>query len=75
MMRSRVKENTMLFVLIFSLTAGFCSAKDNKPPDTKEGGVRVCGDAVLLDFWCGFAVIFILSCGITVLQNQAVCGN
>ena len=35
MMRSRVKENTMLFVLIFSLTAGFCSAKDNKPPDTK----------------------------------------
>ena len=40
-----------------------------------EGGVRVCGDAVLLDFWCGFAVIFILSCGITVLQNQAVCGN
>ena len=40
-----------------------------------EGGVRVCGDAVLLDFWCGFAVIFILSCGIAVLQNQAVCGN
>ena len=35
MMRSRVKENTMLFVLIFSLTAGFCSAKDNKPPDSK----------------------------------------
>ena len=35
MMRSRVKENTMLFVLIFSLTAGFCSAKDNKSPDTK----------------------------------------
>ena len=34
-MRSRVKKNTMLFVLIFSLTAGFCSAKDNKPPDTK----------------------------------------
>ena len=41
----------------------------------KEGGVRVCGDAVLLDFWCGFAVIFILSCGNAVLQNQAVCGN
>ena len=35
MMRSRVKENTMLFVLIFSLTAGFCSAKDNKSPDNK----------------------------------------
>ena len=35
MMRSRVKVTTMLFVLIFSLTAGFCSAKDNKPPDTK----------------------------------------
>ena len=40
-----------------------------------RGGVRVCGDAVLLDFWCGFAVIFILSSGIAVLQNQAVCGN
>ena len=31
---------------------------------SNEGDVRVCGDAVLLDFWCGFAV----------LQNQAVCG-
>jgi len=39
-----------------------------------EGGIMVCGDAVLLDFWCGFAVIFIFSCGIAVLQNQAVCG-
>ena len=39
-----------------------------------EGGVRVCGDAVLLHFWCGFSEIFILSCGIAVLQNQAVCG-
>ena len=39
-----------------------------------EGGVRVCGDAVLLDFWCGFSEIFILSCGIAVLQYQAVCG-
>ena len=34
-MRSRVKVTTMLLVLIFSLTAGFCSAKDNKPPDSK----------------------------------------
>ena len=39
-----------------------------------EGGVRVCGDAVLLEFWCGFAEIFILSCGIAVIQNQAVYG-
>ena len=35
MMRSQVKVTTMLFVLIFALTAGFCSAKDNKPSDTK----------------------------------------
>ena len=34
-----------------------------------EVGVRVCGDADLLDFWCGFAVTFILSCGIAVLQK------
>ena len=33
MLRSRVKVTTMLLVLTFSLTAGFCSAKDNKPPD------------------------------------------
>ena len=34
-----------------------------------EGGVRVCGDAVQRYFWCGFAEIFILTCGIAVLQN------
>ena len=39
-----------------------------------EGGVRVCSEAVLLYFWCGFSESFILSCGIAVLQNQAVCG-
>ena len=39
-----------------------------------EGGVRVCGDTVLLDFWCGFGEIFILSGGIAVLQTQAACG-
>ena len=39
-----------------------------------RGGVRVCGDAVLLDFQCGFSEIFILSLDIAVLQNQAVCG-
>ena len=27
----------------------------------------VCGDAVLLDFWCSFAEIFILICCITTL--------
>jgi len=31
-----------------------------------KGGVRVCGDAVLRYFWCGFAQIFILTCGIEV---------
>ena len=34
-----------------------------------EGGVRVCGDAVLCYFWCGFAVIFILTCGIAVSKH------
>ena len=33
MMQSQVKMPIMLFVL--SLMAAFCSAKDNKPPDTK----------------------------------------
>ena len=27
-----------------------------------------------LDFYCGFSEIFILSCGIAILKNQAVCG-
>ena len=39
-----------------------------------KGFVRVCGDEVLLDSWCGFAEIFILSCCIAVLKKQAVCG-
>ena len=34
-----------------------------------EGGVRVCGDAVLRDFWFGFAVIFILTRGIAVSKH------
>ena len=34
-----------------------------------EGGVRVCGDAVLRYFWCGFAVIFILTRGIAVSRH------
>ena len=40
-----------------------------------EGGVRVCGIAVLGYFWCGFAVIFISKYGIAVFKVQAVCGN
>ena len=35
----------------------------------QEGGVRVCGDAVLRYFWCGFAVIFILTRGIAVSKH------
>ena len=42
---------------------------------TIEGGVRVCGIAVLGYFWCGFAVIFISKYGIAVFKVQAVCGN
>ena len=38
----------------------------------REGSVRVCGDGDLLNFWCGFAEIFILICCIAVLQNQPV---
>ena len=34
-MRSQVELSTMLFVVILSLMAAFCSAKDKKPPDTK----------------------------------------
>ena len=37
----------------------------------QERGVRVCGDAVLRYFWCGCAVIFILSRGIAVSKHYA----
>ena len=36
---------------------------------SEEGGVRVCGDAVLRYFSCGFAVIFILTRGIAVSKH------
>ena len=31
--------------------------RDSTPDGYKEWGVRVCGDAVLLDFWCRYAEI------------------
>ena len=34
-----------------------------------EGDVRVCGNAVLHYLWCGFAVIFILTCSIAVSKH------
>ena len=40
-----------------------------------EGGVRVCGIALLRYFWCGVAVIFISNYGIAVFRVQAVCGK
>ena len=40
-----------------------------------EGGVRVCGIAVLGYFWWGVAVIFISKYGIAVFRVQAVCGK
>ena len=40
-----------------------------------EGGVGVCGIAVLGYFWCGVAVIFISKYGIAVFLDQAVCGE
>ena len=40
-----------------------------------EGGIRVCGIAVLGYFWCGVAVILISKYGIAVFRVQAVCGE
>ena len=45
------------------------------PLFTPEGGVRVCGIAVLGYFWCGVAAIFVSKYGIAVLRVQAVCGK
>ena len=40
---------------------------------SEEGGVSVCGIAVLGHCWCGVAVIFISKYGIAVFRVQAVC--
>ena len=42
---------------------------ENQQAILHEGGVRVCGDAVLRYFWCGFAVIFISTSGIAVSKH------
>ena len=36
----------------------------------REGGVSVCGNVVLRYFWCGFAEIFILACGIAFFKTK-----
>ena len=61
-------------VQIHSIFSVNTSAIENHHQKHSSTRVKVCSDAVLLGFWCGFAEIFILSCGIAVLQNQAVHG-
>ena len=55
------------------MTRSFVNQKQEFKLDVINHKGGAYGDAVLLDFWCGFAVIFILSCGIAVLQNQGAC--
>ena len=38
-----------------------------------EGGIGVCGIAVLANFSCGISVILILNCGIAVFSKPAGC--
>ena len=45
---------------LINVADNILKAVDEKSASLLEGGVRVCGDAVLRYFWCGFAVIFIL---------------
>ena len=58
--------NTLISFCVNYVICHYCS---------KEGGVRVCGIAVLGYFWCGVAVIFISKYGIAVFRVQAVCGK
>ena len=60
--------------IVFSLKT-FLSIHQGEGLFYKEGGVRVCGIAVLSYFWCGVAVIFISKYGIAVFRVQAVCGK
>ena len=54
---------------IEAMLSAVWSAKSEALRSAKEGGVRVCGDAVLYNFWCGFAVICILTRGIAVSKH------
>ena len=55
--------------LTFLLFSRVILQQIQKDTDRTEGGVRVCGDAVWRYFWCGFAVILILTCGIAVSKH------
>ena len=63
---NRRAEQTI--AIVFSIRFGLVRSN-------KEGGVRVCGIAVLGYFWCGVAVIFVSKYGIAVFRVQAVCGK
>jgi len=39
-----------------------------------SGGARICGEVVLVNFWCHFEEISISIFSISVSQNQAICG-
>ena len=65
---SNWSEFTAVFLRWVNLAASLeCPTLVN--PYMEEGGVRVCGDAVLRYFWCGFAVIFISTRGIAVSKH------
>ena len=66
------KTRTLRSSFLALLARGEISGKVSR---TQEGGVRVCGIAVLGYFWCGVAVIFVSKYGIAVFRVQAVCGK
>ena len=55
MKRSRVVVTIMLFVMILSLMTALCSAKDNKPSDTK---VTVTLMATTLFYYSGIMSVY-----------------
>ena len=63
------------FILKTSILKHIRSYTEHFKNTTSEGGVRVCGIAVLGYFWCSVAVIFISKYGIAVFRVQAVCGK
>ena len=65
--RSKLRESNIMSNTLSSLCTSIIFSV--------EGGVRVCGIAVLGYFWCGFAVIFFSKHGNAVFKVQAVRGN
>ena len=73
-MHERLKHPVDSTLVIFNVRRSNASSKSLRVQNIKVS-LLVRGDAVLRCFWCGFSEFFLLTCGVAVFQDCAVCGN